>query len=177
MHADKISAKKKKKQPFLIKLVLTLTSSQKGHLITNYQKIYPRSEIKINSKNHGKSHFNLSTGQFLFSKYKIIKELHVLNDVCWPLTKEVNFKYFFLKNNNKKMTSLWFHFNNLTLNRHDLWNMRVDSRTRKIVKQEEYWSSLPNPWQKRHQYFSKKLSSRGQYIGPWKGKTSSIQIS
>jgi hypothetical protein len=29
-------------------------------------------------------------------------------------------------------------------NRHDLWNMRVDSRTRKIVKQKEHRSSLQN---------------------------------
>ena len=29
-------------------------------------------------------------------------------------------------------------------NRHDLWNMRVASRTRMIVKQKEQWSSLQN---------------------------------
>jgi hypothetical protein len=54
-----------------------------GHLIIDHLKIYPRSEIKIDIKNHGKSHCNLLTSQFLFSKYKIIKGLHVLNDVCW----------------------------------------------------------------------------------------------
>jgi hypothetical protein len=34
--------------------------------------LYPRSEIKINTKNHRKSYFNLTKGQFLFSKYKTI---------------------------------------------------------------------------------------------------------
>jgi hypothetical protein len=59
MHADKISAKKKE-TTFLDKAwVLTLAScfwnSQKGHLLTDYQKIYPRSKIKINTKNHEKA--------------------------------------------------------------------------------------------------------------------------
>jgi hypothetical protein len=40
-----------------------------------------------------KSHFNLSTGQFMFSKYKIIKRLHVLNDACWVFDqKSLNLK-------------------------------------------------------------------------------------
>jgi hypothetical protein len=32
----------------------------------------------MDKKNHGKSHFNLTMGQFLFSKYKTIKGLHIL---------------------------------------------------------------------------------------------------
>jgi hypothetical protein len=64
MHADKISAIKKK--TFLVKAWVLTLSSFFFHLITDYQKIYLRLEIKINTKNHEKSHFNLSTGQFLF---------------------------------------------------------------------------------------------------------------
>jgi hypothetical protein len=38
----------------------------------------------MDTKNHEKkSHFNLATGQFQFSKYKTIKGLYILNDVCW----------------------------------------------------------------------------------------------
>jgi hypothetical protein len=33
-----------------------------GYLITDHQKIYLRSEIKIDTKNYGKNHFNLLTG-------------------------------------------------------------------------------------------------------------------
>ena len=133
----------KKKKTFLDKAwVLTLAScfwnSQKGHLITDYQKIYPRSKIKIDTKNHGKSLFNLLTGQFLLSKYKIIKGLHVLNDACWVFDqRSLNFK--------KKYWHLSDLISTIRLwNRHDLGNMRVDSRTRKIVKQKEHRSSLQN---------------------------------
>jgi len=144
--------KKRRETTFLDKAwVLTLTSCfwnlQKDHFIIDHQKIYPRSEIKINTKNHGKSHFNLSTGQFLFSKYKIIKGLHVLNDVCWVFDqRSLNFK-------KKKILLQNWHLSDFIStirlwNRHDLWNMRFDSRTRKIVKQKEHRSSLQNPWQK-----------------------------
>ena len=47
-----------------------------GHLIVDREKIYPRSKIKTDIKNHEKSHFKLTTGPFLFSKYKTIKGLH-----------------------------------------------------------------------------------------------------
>jgi hypothetical protein len=51
-----------------------------------------------------KSHFNLSTGQFLFSKYKIIKGLHVLNDVCWVFDqRSLNFK-----KKNTDISLIWF---------------------------------------------------------------------
>jgi len=58
MHADKIGTTKKK-QSFLIKpQVLTWTScflkSTEGHLITDQQKIYPKSEFKVDTKNHEK---------------------------------------------------------------------------------------------------------------------------
>jgi transposase len=86
-----------------------------------------------------KSHFNPSTGQFLFSKYKIIKGLHVLNDACWVFDqRSLNFK-------KKKYWHLSDLISTIRLwNRHDLWNMRVDSRTRKIVKQKEHRSGLQN---------------------------------
>jgi hypothetical protein len=93
MHADKISAKKE--TTFLDKAwVLTWAScfgnSQKGHLITDHQKTYPKSNFKMDTKNHRKSYFNLTMGQFLFLKYQIIKGLHWMTCVG-SLTKEAWF--------------------------------------------------------------------------------------
>jgi hypothetical protein len=69
----------------------------------------------------------------------------------WP--KKLDFlKYFQI------LTSL-ISFQQLDLNRHDLWNVRVDSRTKKIVKQEEHQLSLQNPWQKWHWHFSTLLNT------------------
>jgi len=51
--------------------------------------------------------------------------------------------------------------------------MRVDSKTRKIVKQQEYRPNLQNPWQEWHQHFStllEKLTTWRQYSGSWVGK-------
>jgi hypothetical protein len=49
------------------------------------------------------------------------------------LTKKLDFQKIFSKTNISLIS-----FQQLDLNRHDLWNMRLDSRTRKIVKQEEH---------------------------------------
>ena len=76
---------------------------------------------------------------------------------------------------------LW---NNAALKRQShiviLWNMRVDSRTRKIIKHRrtliEYAKSLIEMTLKSSTLLEK-LSSWGQYSRPWKGKTSSAQIS
>jgi hypothetical protein len=88
MHADKIGAKKESNyflinpRVFDLRLLFSLKFTE-GHLIADYQMIYPKSKIKIDTKNHRKRNFNLTIGQFLFSKYKTIKGLHILNDVCW----------------------------------------------------------------------------------------------
>jgi hypothetical protein len=57
-----------------------------------------------------------------------------LKNMCWVFDQKAWFfkKIFF------KQRHLWFHFNKLDLNRHDLWNVRVDSR-RKIVRQNIDW--------------------------------------
>jgi hypothetical protein len=72
MHADKIGAKKGKQSFLMNPQVLTwafcFLKFTEGHLIVDHQKIYPWSKIKTDIKNHEKSHFNLTTGQFLFSK-------------------------------------------------------------------------------------------------------------
>jgi hypothetical protein len=91
MHADKIDAQKK--QSFFLYIyikpqVLTWASCfflkfTEGHLIMYYQMMYLKSEIKIDTMNYRKNNFNLTTSQFMFSKYKPIKKLHILNDVCW----------------------------------------------------------------------------------------------
>ena len=87
MHADKIGAQKKtnfldKSLSFDLSLLFSLKFTE-GHLIVDREKIYPRSKIKTDIKNHEESHFNLTMGQFLFLKYKMIKRLHILNDVCY----------------------------------------------------------------------------------------------
>jgi len=46
----------------------------KGHLIADHQKIYPRSKIKTDIKNHEKSHFNLTTGHFCFQNTRQSKD-------------------------------------------------------------------------------------------------------
>ena len=88
--------------------------------------MYPRPEIKIDTKNHRKNNFNLTTTQFFFSKYKTIKGLHMLNCVCWVFDKKkLDFlKYF------KKLTSLWFHFNNYT------WTNMIFEMCNLILEQE-----------------------------------------
>jgi hypothetical protein len=70
MHADKIGAKKRKLSFLMNPQVLTrafcFLKFTEGHLIADHQKIYPRSKIKTDTKNHEKSHFNLPTGHFCF---------------------------------------------------------------------------------------------------------------
>ena len=57
MHADKISAKKRKQsflmnpQVFDLSLLFSLKFTE-GHLIIDHQKIYPKSESKMDTKNH-----------------------------------------------------------------------------------------------------------------------------
>ena len=123
-------------------------NSYKVTLFIHHQMIYLRSNIKTDTKNHRKSRFNLTTGQFLFSKYKTVKGLHWIACVG-SLTKEAWFSKIL-----SKIDISLISFQQLDLNRYDLWNIRVDSRTRKIVKQEEHRSNLQNPWQKSHQHFS-----------------------
>ena len=76
-----------------------------------------------------------------------------LNSVCWVFDQ----RSLIFEKTFKKPTSL-ISFQQLDLNRHDLWNMRFDSRTRKIFKQE-HRLSLKNPWQKWHQHFSTLLET------------------
>jgi hypothetical protein len=86
MYADKISAKKK--QSFLIKpQVLTWTScflkSTEGHLIIDHKKIYPKSEFKMDIKNHGKVILILQRVNFCFQNTRQSKDcIFFLNDVC-----------------------------------------------------------------------------------------------
>jgi len=49
-----------------------------------------------------KSHFSLTTGQFLFSKYMTIKGLYISNNVCWIFDK----KSLIFKRSFQKRTSL-----------------------------------------------------------------------
>ena len=76
----------------------------------------------------------------------------------WP--KKLEFQKYFSKTDISLIS-----FQQLDLNRHDLWSMRFDSRTRKIFKQE-HRLSLQNPWQKWRQHFPtllKMLTTWGQY--------------
>jgi len=88
MQADKIDAKKGK-QSFFYKAssfdlnIFVFWNIQKVTSSQTIKKIYPKSESKMDIKNHKKSHCNLTTGQFLFSKYMTIKGLYILNNVRW----------------------------------------------------------------------------------------------
>jgi len=53
-----------------------------------------------------------------------------LNDVCWVFTRKLDFQKIFSKTDISLIS-----FQQLELNRHDLWNMIFDSRTKKIVEQ------------------------------------------
>jgi hypothetical protein len=59
MHADKIGAKKKKtifldeSSSFDLSLLFSLKFTE-SHLIIDHQKIYPKSESKMDTKNHEK---------------------------------------------------------------------------------------------------------------------------
>jgi len=61
MHANNIGAKKRKQSFLMNPQVLTWAFSFlkfiEGHLITDHQKIYPRSKIKTDTKNHEKKSF------------------------------------------------------------------------------------------------------------------------
>jgi hypothetical protein len=58
MHADKIGAKKRKQSFLMNPQVLTwafcFLKFTEGHLIIGHQKIYPKSESKMDTKNHEK---------------------------------------------------------------------------------------------------------------------------
>jgi hypothetical protein len=81
---------KKRKQSFLMNpQVLTwafcFLKSTEGYLIAGHQKIYLRSKIKTDTKNHEKSHFNLTTGYFCLQNTRQLKdfiEWRVLD--LWP---------------------------------------------------------------------------------------------
>ena len=113
-------------------------------------------------------------GQFLFSKYKTIKRLHILNDLCWVF----DWKAWFLKD----LFQNWYlsHFI-LTIRidmTFEIWDLIPEQE--RLLNKEEHRLSLWNPWHEWHWNFStllEKLSSQGQYSGPWKGETNSMQIS
>jgi hypothetical protein len=70
-----------------LKFTKKVTSSQTIKRYTQDQR------LKLTQRTMEKSHFNLSTGQFLLSKYKILKGLHLLNDTCWVFDqRNLNFK-------------------------------------------------------------------------------------
>ena len=153
MHADKIGAKKEK-QPFLeksssfgLRLLFSLKFTE-GHLIADRQKIYPWSKVKTDTKNHEKSHFNLTTGQFLFQNTRQSKDCIFWIMCVGSLTKEAWFpKKLF------KIDISLFSFQQLDLNRYDLWKMRFGSRTlTEFAKSLTRMTStlLDTPWKADH---------------------------
>jgi hypothetical protein len=61
MHADEIGAKKRKQSylmnPQVLTWALCFLKFTEGHLITDPQKIYPKSEFKMDTKNNEKKSF------------------------------------------------------------------------------------------------------------------------
>jgi hypothetical protein len=143
-------------------------NSQKCHLITDQQKIYPKSEFKVDTKNHEKKKaiLILQRVNFCFQNTRQRKdyyiEWHVLG--LWP--KSLIFKRFFSKTNISLIS-----FQQLDLNRHDLWSIRFDSRIRKIVEQRrtliESAESLTWNDINSSQHSLKSWDTLGQYSGPW----------
>jgi hypothetical protein len=139
-----------------------------GYLITDHQMTYQKSKIKIDTKNYRKSNLILQRVNFCFQNARQLKDCIYWMACVGPLTKEAWISKILFK-----IDISLISFQQLDLNRHDLWNVIFDSRAKKNVKQEEHWASLQNPWQKWHQHFSKlleKLTTWGQYSGPWEGK-------
>jgi hypothetical protein len=78
MHADKISAQNKtnfldESSSFDLRILFSLKFTE-GHLIADHQKIYPRLKVKTDTKNHEKSHFNLTTNHFCFQNTRQSKD-------------------------------------------------------------------------------------------------------
>ena len=96
MHADKIGVKKKKKQSFLMSpqvltWVFCFLKFTEGHLIIDHQKIYPKSESKMDTKNHEKKKTILVL-QWVISVFKIQDNQRItLNDVCWVFDQKARY--------------------------------------------------------------------------------------
>jgi hypothetical protein len=78
MHADKIKAQKEttsldESSSFDLSLLFSLKFTE-DHLIADREKIYPRSKIKTDIKNHEKSHFKLTMGHFCFENTRQSKD-------------------------------------------------------------------------------------------------------
>ena len=83
----------------------------------------------MDTKNHEKVILNLTTGHFCFQDTRQSKDCVFRITCVGSLIKKLDFQKIF-----KKDISL-ISFQQLDLNRHDRWNVRFDSRTKKIVKQ------------------------------------------
>jgi hypothetical protein len=126
-----------------LRLLFSLKFTE-GHLIADRQKIYPWSKITTDTKNHEKSHFNLTTGHFCLQNTRQSKDCIFWMTCVGSLTKKLDFQKIFSKTDISLIS-----FQRLDLNKHDRWNMSFDSRTRKIIKQK-HQSNLQNPWQEWH---------------------------
>ena len=79
MHVDKIIAKKNKtvfldeSSSFDLSLLFSFKFTE-GHLIADHQKIYPKSEFKVDTKNHEKVILNPTTGHFYFQNTRQSKD-------------------------------------------------------------------------------------------------------
>ena len=145
-------------------------------------------EIHKRSYHHRPSKDIIETSYYNWHKERYKKEILILQGVnlCFQNTRQSNDCIFWMTcvGSLTKKLDFWkifsktdislISFQQLNLNRHDLWDMRFDSRIRKIIKQEEHWLSLQIFRWKWHQHFStllKKWSSQMQYIEPWKRKS------
>ena len=149
-----------KAEHLVFEIYKNVTSSQTIKRYTQNQS------LKWTQRTMGKT---ISILQRVISVFKIQdNQRTVLNSVLglWPK------KFEFQKKIISKIDISLISFQHLDLNRHDRWNVRFDSITRKIFKQE-HQLSLQNPWQKWHQHFStllETLTTWGQYSGPLEEK-------
>ena len=139
---------KRKETTLLIKLKFLLE-----HLFFEiHKKVTPSQTIKWYAQNQSlkwikrtmeKAILILQWVNFCFQNTRQSNDCIFLMTCVGSLTKKLDFQKIFFK-----IVISLISFQQLDLNRHDLWNMRFNSRRRNIVKQEENWPSLQIPRQK-----------------------------
>jgi hypothetical protein len=77
---------------------------------------------------------------YCFQNTRQLKDCIFWMTCVGSLTKKLDFQKIFSKINISLIS-----FQQLDLNRYDIWNTRFDSKTKNIVKQEENWPSLQIP--------------------------------
>jgi hypothetical protein len=145
MHANKIGAKKRnnlswKSLEFWLEYLVFLEIHTKVTSSQTIKRYTQNQSLKWIQRTMEKAILILQRVNFCFQNTRQSNDCMYWMTCVGSLTKKLDFQNIF-----SKTDIFLISFQQLDLNRHDFWNMRFDSRTRKIVKQEEHRSSLQNP--------------------------------